>query len=105
MSTFHLDQLHHTLTRLEKQSTMYYSTADKQDLQRLFTCTFNTLHNLYPVSLSPEERERFIAALRPLEQQFLQVTQTAAAPIPLASWQAVHKSLRIVTKKAIWLLS
>lgn len=100
-----LAQLQLTLTQLAGQSTAAYSLLDQHALRRQLTATIKTLHALYPDGLSFNERQEFITALLPLEQQFLQVTGITPVALPLATWQTLHHSLQTVITKALALLS
>jgi hypothetical protein len=105
MSAPLLAQLRLTLSQLDGQSTTSYSLLDQQVLRKQLTATIKTLHALYPDGLSFSERQEFIAALLPLEHQFLHVTLVAPVVFPLATWQTLHQSLQKVITKALVLLS
>ena len=97
--------LRDTLTSLNAQNTTFYSLLAQHTLRQQLCATIKTLHALYPDGLSAGERQEFIAALLPLEQQFLQGTLVVPVAVPLATWQQVHRSLQTVITKTFVLLA
>lgn len=95
----HLAQLRYTLERLQALPSKEYAAANKKLLRELLTATLKSLHDLYPDSLSFDQRYRFVYNLNSLELQFLAITPGNEVPVHL--WASVHATLQSTIETAL----